>query len=100
MQGIWLDITLVFQQAIQNVDSFMPPARDEVAEQRDVGIGNMVVTDPTVTPIADMVFTEQILLVKVPLRAICGGMATGAPKSGEFVFLVRVDHLSDGLVQP
>ena len=56
MQRVRLDVGLIVHQAIENVDRFPDAARNEVAEQRDVGIGNMVVADATVSAIPDVVF--------------------------------------------
>jgi hypothetical protein len=43
MDGIGLDIGLVFAQAIENVDRLPHPTGNEVTEESNVRIGDMVV---------------------------------------------------------
>jgi hypothetical protein len=43
---------------------------NEVAEQRHVFVGHMVVADATVAAVADVILRQQVVLVDAPLRAI------------------------------
>jgi hypothetical protein len=56
MYDIGLDIGSVLDQTIQDVDGFPDTARNEVREQRDIGIADMVVGNSTIASITDMVF--------------------------------------------
>ncbi len=64
VDGVRLDVGGVLQQAIDDVDRLPDTARNEVAEQRDVRIGHVVVGDAAVAAIRDVVRGEQILVVE------------------------------------
>lgn len=99
MEDVRLDIALVFEQAIQDIDGLPDAARNEVAEESDVGVGDMVVTDAAIAAIADMVFRDEVLFVKVPTRPVGGGVFAGTPKARERKVVVCIDDGRDGLVQ-
>ena len=80
MEGIGTNLRPVGQQAIENVDRFPDATGNEAAEQRDVGVGDVVIADPAPAAIAEMVFTEQILFVDVPLGAVGSGALARSPR--------------------
>ena len=48
MEREWLNFTLVFKRAIKNVYGFLKRRMNEVAEQRDVTIGDVIIADAAV----------------------------------------------------
>jgi hypothetical protein len=70
VENVGLDIASVFEQPIEDVDSFPDTAWNEVAEQSNVGIRDMVVADATITSVTDVVFGGKILFVQVPSLAV------------------------------
>jgi hypothetical protein len=70
MQGIGLDIRGVLEQAIKDIDRLPHPTRDKMAEQGDLAICHVIIADPAIAAIADMVFGQEILFVDIPLHAI------------------------------
>ncbi len=96
VDGVRLDVGGVLQQAIDDVDRLPDTARDEVAEQRDVRIGHVVVGDAAVAAIADVVRGEQILVVEVVLGAVGGRALAIAPAFGELQAGVAVDDVPTG----
>lgn len=55
---------------VENEDCLAHPAGDEAGEQGDVSIGDVIVPNPAVPAVTDVVFRQQILFVQVPLRAV------------------------------
>ena len=99
MDRVRLDVRPVLQQPIQDVDRLPHAARDEVAEQRHVGVRDVIVADAAVPAVADVVLGEQVLLVEVPLHAVRRGVLPRAPELREREAIVRVDQGGDGLVE-
>ncbi len=56
---------------IQNVVAFPRAARAESREQRDIIIGNKVVTQAAPVAIANLVLRHEVLGIQIPLRAVC-----------------------------
>ena len=54
MEREWLNFTLVFERAIKNVHGFPDAAWNEVAELRDVTIGDVIIADAAVPAVADV----------------------------------------------
>lgn len=100
MQCIGLDVRFVLDQAVENVDRFVHAAWNEMAEERDVHVGHMVIADAAVPAVADVVFGEQILLVHIPLGPVGRHALSRAPVFRQQEFIVGVDDLDDGLFQP
>src|SRR3546814_2315253 len=59
VHGIGLNVGPVGQQPVEDVDSLVDAARDEVAEQRDVLVGHVVITDAAIAAVADEVSSEE-----------------------------------------
>src|SRR5260370_7989707 len=72
VENVGLDIAFVLEQPIEDVDRFPDTARNEVAEQSNVGIGDMIVADAAIASVTDVLFGEKILFVQVPSRAVRG----------------------------
>ena len=70
MEYVGLDVRRILQETIENVDGFPYPTWDKVAEQCDVRVRDVIVSDPAIPPIANMVFRQQVLFIEVPLHAI------------------------------
>lgn len=90
---IRFDVGTVLDQAVEDVDGFMNAARDELAEQRDVHVGHVVVADPAVSAITNVVFGQQVLLVQAPLGAVRRRALAAAPVFRQRELVVRVDHV-------
>jgi hypothetical protein len=99
VEHVRLDVGRVLRQAVEDVDGFPHAARDEVAEQRDVGVRDMVVGDSAVAAIADVALCEQIVLVEVPLRAVGRGTLRVAPIAWQLKLVVAVDDVADRRLQ-
>jgi hypothetical protein len=82
MDGRWLDVGRVLEQGFQDVDGFPHPARDEVAEQGDVGVRDVVVGDPAIAAVADRVLGQEAVLGQLVLGPVRRGRATGAQTFG------------------
>ncbi len=93
MEGVGLERGLVFEQAIEDVHRFPDTAGNEVAEQRDIGITDMVVGDATKTAIADMPRAQQIVFAQLHMRTIRNRRAPTAPEKGQLEPRVGVDHI-------
>src|SRR5215831_4597128 len=93
MEGIGTNLGAVFQQAVQNVDGFPHPTGNEATEQGNIGVGDVVIANPAPAPIADMVLTEEILFVHVPLGAVCSGPLARAPELGQHKAVIAIDNL-------
>lgn len=70
-----------------------------MAEERDVGIRDMIIADSPIAAIADVVFGQQVLLVHLPLGAIGGSPFAGAPEGGQMEAIVGGDDRTDGFIQ-
>ena len=70
MKYVKLDVAIVLEKAIKDVDRLPNAARDEVTEDRYVVVGDMVVTDPAIAAVADVVLGEKVLLVQIPAGAV------------------------------
>jgi len=55
MDGVGLNLRGVVQESVEDIHRFPNTAGNEVTEQRDVGIGNVIVADAAVAPIANVV---------------------------------------------
>ena len=70
MNGVRLNLRLVMQQAVEDVDRFPNSTRDEMTEQRNVGIRDVVIANATITTIANAIFSQEVVLVNIPLGPI------------------------------
>jgi hypothetical protein len=95
---IRLDVRAVLQEPVQDVERLPDVAEDKVAEQRDVGVRNVIVADRAVPVVADMTLGEQIPPVEVPLPAICRCMFSGAPALREREAVIHVDQGGNYLI--
>lgn len=71
MDNLRLDVGSVGQQAVQDVDALVHATRNEVAEQRHVFVGHVVVADAAIATVADVVLRQEVVFVDAPLGAIC-----------------------------
>ena len=56
MHSVRLKVGLVIQQPIQDIDRLIYPARNEVTEQRNVGVGHVVISNAAKPAVSQMVF--------------------------------------------
>jgi hypothetical protein len=70
VENVRLDVAFILEQPVEDVDRLPNAAGDEVAEERDVGIGDVVIADAAIASVADMVLGEQVLFVQVPACAV------------------------------
>ena len=52
------------------MDRFPDAAGDEVAENGNIGIGDMIVANSPIAAVADVIFREEVLFIEVPLGAV------------------------------
>jgi len=76
------------------VDSLPDTARDEAGEQRDVVVGNVVVSDAAVATIANMTRTEQIVLAQFHMSPIGDGRMPVSPVTWQGEACELVDDVS------
>jgi hypothetical protein len=69
MKSVGLDVAFVLEQTVEDVDRLPDAARNEVAEEGDVGVGDLVVADASVSAIADVVLREKVLFIEIPPSA-------------------------------
>src|SRR3546814_16110418 len=94
MYGSGLNVGPVGQQPVEDVDRLVDAARDGVAEQRDVLVGHVVITDAAIAAVADVVLRQQVLLVDAPFGAVGRGALAAAPIAGQLDLVVTVDALN------
>ena len=99
MQGVGLDLRLVLEQAIQNINCFPDPAWNEMTEERDVGIGDMVIPDPAIAAVTNVIFREQILFIEIPLGAVGGSALARALMLRQGEPIVTVNNFGNGFLQ-
>jgi len=55
------------------MNRFPNATSNETAEQGDVGIGDVVIADAAPPAVADVIFTEEVVFVDIPLRPVGRG---------------------------
>ena len=65
-----LNVRFVFGQAIENVDGLPGTTRNEMREQRDVGVADVILGHAAITSVANVTLRQQVVFVQVPLGAI------------------------------
>ena len=58
-----LKVRRVLQQSVQEVDAFPYAAGNELAEERNIGVGNMVIRDAAVTTVPNVARRNEVLFV-------------------------------------
>ena len=96
---IGLDIRFVVEQPIKKVKRLKDSAGNETAEERNVGVRDVIVANASVAAVADMVFSQEVVFIDVPLGAINRGTAARAPELGEVKLVVIIDGYCSGLKQ-
>ena len=86
----------IFEQAIQDIDRFPHPARDEVAEQRDIRITDVMIGNTPKAAVADMMRPQQIILHEGNMGAIRNGGLPTAPEKGQLKPGVLRNHIAQG----
>src|SRR5712692_5682426 len=79
------------------MDGFPDTTCNETAKQRDVGVSDMVVPDPTPAPIPNVVFTEEVLFIDVPLGAVRRRPLSGAPQFRQPEPIIAINHVDIGI---
>lgn len=91
-----LQIRSIELQGVEDVDRLVMAASDEIAEQRDVVVGDVPVGDAAGLAVADMAFGEQIVLVGREMRAVRDGRLARSPQSRQFELSVQIDEIGRG----
>jgi hypothetical protein len=97
MEGVGTNLRAVLQEAIQDVHGFPHPTGHKAAEQGNIGIGYMVVADALPPAVPQVVLTQEVLFIDVPLGAIRGSPLARAPEFGQEEAIIPVDHAHIGL---
>src|SRR5512138_3280034 len=99
MQRVWANLRAIFEQAVEDVDRFPDSTRHKATEQGNVGIGDVIVPQTSPAAVAEVVLTEQVVLVYVPLRAVRRRALTGPPQFGQHRAIVAINHADIGIEQ-
>lgn len=97
VDGVGLDVGIVVQQPIDDVHRLPRPAGHEVAEQRDVGVGDESHRQAAVPAVADVGLGQQVVLPGVDLGAVDGDNLRVAPHPGHVQGREGVDHIRRAL---
>jgi hypothetical protein len=73
VERVRLNFALVFEQAVKNVDGFPDATWDEVAEQRDVAVGDVIVANAAISWAKAMLLS---LVVRRPMTHLSGQRRT------------------------
>src|SRR6266851_3838850 len=79
VNGCGFDGGAIANESIQNIDRFPDPTGNEVAEEKDVRIADMVIGNPPIASIANMLFGQQVLLGQLVLCSVGGYALLIAP---------------------
>src|SRR6266480_2257963 len=99
MDGVWLDGRTVAHQSIQNVNGLPDAARDEMAEQQDVEVTHVMVGNPSVPAIANVLLRQQVLLGQFILCAIGSGALFIAPIARQRIAIEAINYVAQCRVQ-
>ena len=99
MDRVRLRIGLLAQEPFDDVHGLPHAAQDEMAEQRDVVVGDVVVGDPAVPAVADVRLREQVVDQRVDLRPVRRDARAVTPRLDQIEQQVRVDDVRAGEVQ-
>ena len=99
-ERIRLNIRFVFDQSIENVNGFVNSTRDKVVEKSNIHIRNMIITNSTVTGIANMIFGKNPKL-RLILYTWSFCVDTDFMRQGQLYYLLfkAGDHFP-GYIQP
>src|SRR5579871_1698983 len=98
MHRFWSNRRRLFLKHIENVGAFPDAAWDKMTEQGNVGIRDMVIPNAAITPIADMIFSQQVLFIHLPLGTIGRGTLAGAPVGGQMKPIVGRNDPANRLI--
>ncbi len=92
-------VSIQLLEDVQNESAFPGAAGNEMAEEGDIRVGDMVIPNPAIAAIPNVLLRQQIVFVDVPFRAI-GGRAFGRPPElREGTAVVGGNDTRNGLVQ-
>jgi hypothetical protein len=63
-------VAFLGKEILDDVDGLPHPTRNKPRKQRNIVVGDVMVGDPTVSAVADVVFGDQIIDVNIVLGAI------------------------------
>lgn len=94
VHGVWSEVRGVLEQALQDGDRLPHPARNEVAEQRHVAVGRVMVGDPARPPVADVGRSQEVLLGEIVLGSVGRRASAVAPDLGQREGVVPIEDVS------
>ena len=92
VQRVRLNIRLIVQQPIEEIKRLENATGNEMAEQRNVAVRDVVVANAAVAAVANVVFSQQIVLVNILFGAIDRSAFAHAPELRQLKAIVVVDH--------
>jgi hypothetical protein len=93
VHGVELKIGAVLQQPVEYIDRLPDTAGNEVAEQRDVGSRDVVVRDAAIAPVANVLFSQEVVFAQFHVRSIGDGDVWTSPETGKIESSVLVDDV-------
>ena len=99
VERVRLDVGLVFKKPIENINGLPDTTRNEVREERDVGVRHVVIANAAVPSVADVIFRKQVLLVQIPAGSVSGGGLSRAPVLWERKKVIGIYDRCNGLFE-
>src|SRR5574337_187801 len=84
VDGVRLQVGMVAHQSVQDIDGLPHPAGDEATKQGNVGVGNMMVGDPSISAVADMPLSQQVVLHEFDMGTVDDSGFSLAPQERQF----------------
>ena len=96
VDGVRLQDRLVFQQPVEDVNGLPDPASNKAREERNVGVGDVVIGDAPVSSVSNVALAEEVVFDEFDVRTVGDGDLFAAPKEGQFEAGVLFDHVFQG----
>ena len=77
MHSAGFHIRQVLKQCVQNVRRFIGAAGDESAEQCNLVVSNVAISDTTGLAVTNVMLGKQVVFVRFKMSAVCG---SGLPR--------------------
>ena len=99
MHAMGLYIGEVLKQSIKNVRCLIGSARDKAAEQRNVDVRNVSVSDATGLAITNVMLGKKIVFVRFEMGAVSGCGLPRPPLLRQLKLSIQVDQIRRGRTQ-
>jgi hypothetical protein len=82
MEGVGTKLRAVLQEPVQEVHGVPHPPGHQAAEPGTIGLGHVGVAEASPPAVPQVVLTQEVLFIDVPLGAVRGGPRARAPACG------------------